>query len=124
VKDAQQVILVRAEKYGTYKVKYEAYEKVNGIWKVFLSGNGVIGKKGFSDNRKEGDLTTPTGKYGFPYMFGSASNPGVKFKYKKAVYGDYWASNTKLSEYNVWMHYTGPNPRQRLYDYEELWKQP
>lgn len=122
--NSEQVLVVLADRYGTYKTTYSAYEKKNGKWTTFSSGNSVIGKSGFSDNRKEGDMTTPTGKYGFPFMFGTASNPGVKFEYRKVIEGDYWVSNNIISEYNVWMYYTGPNPDERLYDYEALWKQP
>lgn len=122
--DSEQALVVLADEYGTYKTTYAAYEKINGKWTVISSGNSVIGKCGFSDNRTEGDMTTPTGKYGFPFMFGTASNPGVKYEYRLVTEGDYWVSNTILSEYNVWMHYTGSDPEARLHDYEELWKQP
>lgn len=122
--NSEQVLVVLADKYGTYKTTYSAYEKKSGKWTTFSSGNSVIGKSGFSDNRKEGDMTTPIGKYGFPFMFGTASNPGVKFQYRKVVEGDYWVSNNIISEYNVWMYYTGSNLAERFQDYEELWTQP
>ncbi|WP_461207476.1 peptidoglycan-binding protein [Clostridium sp. DL1XJH146] len=122
--NSEQVLVVLADSYGTLQSTYTAYEKVSGNWKVVYSGKSVVGKNGFNDNRTQGDKTTPTGKYGFPFMFGTASNPGVKFTYKVATTGDYWASNTILEEYNIWLHYDGDDPVERMYDFESLWKQP
>lgn len=121
---SQQVIVVLANSYGTYQAQFVAYEKVNETWQVVDSGRAVLGLNGFSDNRKEGDKTTPSGRYGFPFLFGLGSNPGFSMPYRVAGVGDYWASNTNLEEYNVWLHYDGPDPDTRLHDYEALWKQP
>ncbi|HEY5560417.1 MAG TPA: peptidoglycan-binding protein [Clostridiaceae bacterium] len=120
---SNQVIVVTAADYGTYHISLKAYEKKSDTWELFDSVTGVIGKNGFSDNRKEGDLSTPTGKYSFAFLFGWADNPGFKLDFKKSEVGDYWVSNKTLSEYNVWIHYTG-NPDSRFLDYEALWKQP
>lgn len=120
--NSEQVLVVLADRYGTQLSTYAAYEKVNGGWKKIYSGKSVLGKNGFNDNRREGDKTTPTGKYGVPFMFGTASNPGVKFEYRLAKEGDYWASNNILEEYNVWLHYDGDDPVARMGDFEALWK--
>lgn len=122
--DAQQVIVILASSYGTIHANFNTYEKINGYWQVVNSGNAVTGIKGFSDNKHEGDLTSPTGKYGIPFLFGNANNPGAKLSYRKVQPGDYWVSNKIIDEYNVWMHYDGSDPDGRLYDYEALWKQP
>lgn len=122
--DSQQVIVVLANSYNTYQVSVKAYEKTGGSWVLFNSCNGVIGKKGFNENKYEGDLTTPTGKYGFPFIFGQVSNPGFRLPYRIAGANDYWVSNKILEEYNVWMHYDGSDPKERLYSYESLWKIP
>lgn len=122
--DAQQVIVVLASSYGTINANFKTYEKVNGYWQIINSGNAVTGKKGFSDNRHEGDMTSPTGKYGIPFLFGNADNPGAKLPFRKVQTGDYWVSNKIIDEYNVWMHYDGSDPDGRLYDYEALWTQP
>lgn len=122
--DAQQVIVVLATSYGTISATFKNYEKVSGIWQLINSGGAVVGKAGFRDNRHEGDMSTPTGKYGISFMFGNADNPGVKFTYKKVQVGDYWVSNKIIEEYNVWMHYDGTDADARFYDYEALWEQP
>jgi L,D-peptidoglycan transpeptidase YkuD (ErfK/YbiS/YcfS/YnhG family) len=122
--EAEQVIVVLAGSYGSIRATCTTYEKNNGNWKMIDEGKAVTGIKGFSDNRKEGDLTSPTGKYGIPFLFGNADNPGVKLPYRSVQVGDYWVSNKIISEYNVWMHYDGSNPKERLYDYEELWTKP
>ncbi|MBC8060575.1 MAG: peptidoglycan-binding protein [Clostridiaceae bacterium] len=122
--EAQQVIVILASSYGTINAALKTYEKVNGLWQLTCSGSAVTGINGFSDNRHEGDLTSPTGKYGIPFLFGIANNPGVKLTYKKVQVGDYWVSNKIISEYNVWMHYEGTDAKARLYDYESLWENP
>jgi L,D-peptidoglycan transpeptidase YkuD (ErfK/YbiS/YcfS/YnhG family) len=122
--EAQQVIVVLAPSYGTISATFKTYEKVSGIWQLINSGGAVVGKAGFHDNRHEGDMSTPTGKYEIPFMFGNADDPGVKFKYVKVQVGDYWVSNKIIQEYNVWMHYDGTDADARFYDYEALWEQP
>ena len=122
--DSQQAIVVLTNSYGTVVGTYAAYNKINGAWVSVSSGRVAVGQKGFSDDRTEGDMTTPTGKYGIPFMFGSAPNPGVKFEYRQLVPGDYWESNTTLATYNIWTYYDGPDPKGALYDYEALWTEP
>lgn len=122
--DSQQVIVVLAQSYGTINATFNTYEKINGFWQAINSGSAVTGIKGFSDNRREGDLTSPTGKYGIPFLFGSADNPGTKLTYRKVQTGDYWVSNKIIEEYNVWIHYDGADAKERFYDYEALWSQP
>lgn len=124
VGDAQQVIVILASSYGTSHAAFKTYEKANGFWKLINNGNAAIGINGFSDNRHEGDLTSPSGKYGIPFLFGNAVNPGVKLPYRKVQTGDYWVSNKIIEEYNVWMHYDGTDVDARFYDYEKLWEQP
>ncbi|HEY5562693.1 MAG TPA: L,D-transpeptidase family protein [Clostridiaceae bacterium] len=122
--DSEQVIVVLTNNYGVVQGTYATYDRINGAWVLFSSGRAVVGQKGFSEDRTEGDMTTPTGKYGFPFMFGIAANPGVHLEYRQVVEGDYWVSNTILSEYNIWMHYDGTDAKVRLYDFESLWTEP
>ena len=67
--DAEQVIVVLADRYGTIKSTCLTYEKSNGNWHMVTQGEAVTGINGFSDNRKQGDLTSPTGKYRIPFLF-------------------------------------------------------
>lgn len=122
--DAEQVIVVLADRYGTIRSTCLTYEKIDGNWYVVTQGEAVTGLHGFSDNRKQGDLTSPTGKYRIPFLFGNADNPGAKLPYRKVQIGDYWVSNKTINEYNVWMHYDGPDVKQRFCEYEKLWVQP
>lgn len=105
---SQQVILVQAPSYGTYKVVVSAYEKINGSWNEFLTNvPGVIGRRGFSKNRREGDYTSPVGAFHFPYIFGWGGNAGFKMPYKFSTNDDYWISLENPEYYNVWFHKEG-----------------
>lgn len=118
---SRQVILVQASSASSVHVKYKTYEKdSNDNWKLKLSTIGVVGKKGVSANRHEGDLTTPEGIYGFLFAFGRASNPGTKMQYRKTHPGDYWVSTRK--QYNLWVKYkSNPNTKFGRGNYEDLY---
>lgn len=118
--DSQQAILVQANSFGTCRVNINTYEKINGSWKeVYSNISGVVGIKGFSTNRHEGDLTSPVGTFSIPYLFGWGGNAGFKMTYKASNQNDYWVSDSVLERYNVWIHREGgPDPTWK--DYEAL----
>ena len=83
---AQQVIAVAAGGYGTGTATVTAYERdasgwkqVFGPWAAYIGRNGVapIGAK------REGDGRTPSGVYGFDFMFGVDADPGVHFPFRR-----------------------------------------
>lgn len=124
VKNSTQAIIVQASSFETFHAKALACELIGGSWVEYVPCfECVIGINGFSSNRHEGDKTTPVGAYHFPFFFGWNGNPGFKFRFRAAGDYDYWASNTTLDEYNIWMTYTG-DPKKRFYDYEHLKSQP
>ncbi|TYR78932.1 SH3 domain-containing protein [Priestia megaterium] len=100
--NSQQVILVTANGYATRQAKIETFEKVNGKWKQVLSVTGVIGKQGFINTKKEGDMESPTGKYTIGTAFGRYNNPGTKLPYRKITSKDVWVDDSKSALYNTW----------------------
>ncbi len=119
--DSKQVILVTSNQLKTVSCKVDCYEKVNNKWKqVFSTMPGVIGKKGFSMNRTEGDNTTPVGKFSLGTAFGKYKNPGTKMPYRVTTKNDVWSNDPKY--YNMWV--TDPKiqgefmlRKDSLYDY-------
>jgi L,D-peptidoglycan transpeptidase YkuD (ErfK/YbiS/YcfS/YnhG family) len=106
VGSAQQVISVVASSYGTSSATLQAFEKTGSTWhRVFGPWSAHIGRAGFapSGDKREGDLRTPSGSYGFQYMFGVRSNPGVRYDWRP-VRGSYdvWDDDSSSARYNLW----------------------
>jgi L,D-peptidoglycan transpeptidase YkuD (ErfK/YbiS/YcfS/YnhG family) len=79
------------------------WQKKGSSWVEEGSTNARFGTKGLSDNRLEGDLTTPTGIYTLPLAFGiKANNPKTKLTYHKVDSGSWWDENSLDAHYNTW----------------------
>lgn len=98
---AQQAIVVTSSGYKTISVTINCFDKQGGSWRQVFSIPGVIGINGFSDNRHEGDLTTPTGIYSLGTGFGKYGNPGTAMSYRKTSSNDIWADDN--AHYNTWV---------------------
>jgi L,D-peptidoglycan transpeptidase YkuD (ErfK/YbiS/YcfS/YnhG family) len=106
VGSANQLITVEASRYGTTYATFrrwsrtgECFDPVGGAWTARLGVNGL------KDRRREGDGTTPTGVYSIgPVMYGSAPNPGVRYRYRKVVCGDWWVEDPASAAYNTFQH--------------------
>jgi L,D-peptidoglycan transpeptidase YkuD (ErfK/YbiS/YcfS/YnhG family) len=58
-----------------------------------------------SANRREGDRTTPAGSFGIGrVMYGVAPNPGVRYRYRRIVCGDWWVEDPRSPYYNQFRH--------------------
>jgi L,D-peptidoglycan transpeptidase YkuD (ErfK/YbiS/YcfS/YnhG family) len=65
----------------------------------------LIGQNGFSEHHREGDGTTPTGRYGVgPVMYGNAADPGVQERYVHLVCGDWWDEDPTSTAYNTFQY--------------------
>jgi L,D-peptidoglycan transpeptidase YkuD (ErfK/YbiS/YcfS/YnhG family) len=105
---ADQLITVHASRYRTTYATFRRWSRtgaegcfapVGGAWTARLGVNGL------KDRRREGDGTTPTGVYGIgPVMYGSAPNPGVRYRYRKVVCGDWWVEDPRSPAYNTFQH--------------------
>jgi L,D-peptidoglycan transpeptidase YkuD (ErfK/YbiS/YcfS/YnhG family) len=83
-----------------------------GPWRAWLGGRGV------SEDRHEGDRTTPAGVFGFgSTMYGVAPNPGVHYPYHRIVCGDWWVEDPRSPYYNRFYHVPcGSRPPFRVTD--------
>lgn len=98
-----QAIIVTTNSWGSSSAVLETFEKINGQWqKKFNSMNGCIGKRGFTAEKKEGDMKTPVGVYGFDFIFGTGSNPGAKYEYRKTHGNEFWVDDANSPLYNTW----------------------
>jgi L,D-peptidoglycan transpeptidase YkuD (ErfK/YbiS/YcfS/YnhG family) len=92
---------------------------VDGPWTAHLGRNGV------SENKREGDKTTPAGEFGIqPVMYGLAANPGVRYRYRRIVCGDWWVEDVRSPFYNRFHHVRcGAKPPFRITS-EDMSKSP
>jgi L,D-peptidoglycan transpeptidase YkuD (ErfK/YbiS/YcfS/YnhG family) len=92
---------------------------VDGPWTAHLGRNGV------SENKREGDKTTPAGEFGIqPVMYGVAANPGLRYRYRRIVCGDWWVEDVRSPFYNRFHHVRcGATPPFRITS-EDMSKSP
>lgn len=107
VGSATQVISVTNDGYGSSYATLRAFQKTSNGWhQVFGPWAARIGYNGFAPpgQKREGDGRTPSGSYGFQYMFGVQPNPGVHYSYR-AVTGSYdvWDDDSSSPRYNEWV---------------------
>jgi L,D-peptidoglycan transpeptidase YkuD (ErfK/YbiS/YcfS/YnhG family) len=77
----------------------ECWAPVAGPWAAWL------GKRGISEDKREGDRTTPSGAFPFnPVMYGLGPNPGVRYRYHRIVCGDWWVEDSRSPFYNRFKH--------------------
>ena len=97
----------------------DCWVEAGGPWPTWLGGRGV------SLDRQEGDRTTPAGVFGFgSVMYGVAPNPGVRYRYRRLVCGDWWVEDPRSPFYNRFHHVPcGSRPPFRVTD-EDLSRSP
>lgn len=104
---AQQVIVVAAGGYGTSTATVTAYERdatgwtqAFGPWAAYIGRNGVAP----AGAKREGDGRTPSGVYGFDFMFGVDSDPGVRFPFRHIAGPNIvWDDDPASPDYNEWI---------------------
>jgi L,D-peptidoglycan transpeptidase YkuD (ErfK/YbiS/YcfS/YnhG family) len=102
---AQLVTLVAASPSST-QGRLQLWRRRGGCWRA-LAGPwwAWLGQHGVSDQKREGDRTTPAGAFGFlPSMYGIAANPGVHYRYHRVVCGDWWVEDPRSPWYNRFRH--------------------
>jgi len=107
VAGAGQVITVTTTGYGTDAATVTAYGLQGGVWRrVFGPYAGFVGLDGLAPPRekREGDLRTPSGTFGFATFFGIYPNPGVRFPYLDITGSwDVWDDDPSSPDYNQWV---------------------
>ena len=77
----------------------DCWTQAAGPWQAWL------GIRGISERKREGDLKTPSGAFGIQSrMFGVGPNPGVRYRYRRIVCGDWWVEDPRSRFYNRFRH--------------------
>lgn len=102
------MIAVAAPGYGTNVATLTAYQRGTAGWtQVFGPWPANIGRNGVAPPgaKREGDGRTPSGTFGFDFMFGVNPNPGVKFPFR-AITGSniVWDDDPASTNYNEWIN--------------------
>src|SRR5947209_5960828 len=117
-----QQVVVTAPSSSSTSGTLAAYQYSGGVWHaVYGPVPAGLGVHGLSDNRTEGDGTTPTGTYGFgATMYGvSDGSPNPRYAYHQLVCGGWW-SGVYDSTYNTFQQIACG---QTMDNSEALWEQ-
>ena len=110
--ETTQLIIVASASMSATTATLRAYTRTGttSAWQAALPAvTARLGGNGLSDNKHEGDRTTPAGMYAFDAtMYGIAANPGTKFAYHRLVQDDWWNENSSSPGYNTFSHGPGP----------------
>ena len=74
-KDADQLVVVVGTGGCSADVYY--YKKSGEAWEMVWKEAGIVGRNGITDQKTEGDGSTPSGTYGFTMAFGLRENPAA-----------------------------------------------
>lgn len=126
---AQQVIAVATNGYGTSAATVTAYERGASGWRQeFGPWFAYVGRNGVAPygEKREGDGRTPSGVYGFDFMFGVEADPGTHYPYRRITGSNIvWDDDSNSANYNRWIDTNtasagiGPEPMYNTpsYDY-------
>ena len=104
-----QAIVVTAPATGASSATLTAFQRgsgAGGAWSaVFGPWPARIGSNGFAPpgEKREGDGRTPSGSYGFDFLFGVDPDPGVKFEYRRITQSIVWVDDPASPLYNQWV---------------------
>jgi L,D-peptidoglycan transpeptidase YkuD (ErfK/YbiS/YcfS/YnhG family) len=103
---AGQLITVEAARVKTTSASLRLWRRQGRCWApVAGPWTARVGWNGLSGSRREGDGTTPTGVYTIGRtMYGNAPNPGVRYRYRRLVCGDWWNEDPASPTYNSFQH--------------------
>ena len=119
-----QLITVEASSRASTHASLRLWQREARCWRpVSEAWPARVGRNGLSGNRREGDGTTPTGTYAIGRtMYGIADDPGVRYRYRRIVCGDYWVEDPRSPSYNRFRHVEcGTTPPFRVTG-ERLWQ--
>ena len=95
---------------------------------IAVAANGYVGRKGVAPygEKRESDGRTPSGVYGFDFMFGVEADPGTHYPYRRITDSNIvWDDDSNSANYNRWIDTNtasagvGPEPMYNTpsYDY-------
>ena len=103
---ARQLITVEAARFKTTAASLRLWSRRGGCW-VPAAGpwTARVGWNGLAERRREGDGTTPAGVFTLGrVMYGNAPDPGVRYRYRRLVCGDWWNEDPRSATYNTFQH--------------------
>jgi L,D-peptidoglycan transpeptidase YkuD (ErfK/YbiS/YcfS/YnhG family) len=103
---ATQLVTVVAPRATSSQGSLQLWRKSGDCW-VAVAGPwpALLGQRGVSEHKREGDRTTPAGAFEFGHtMFGVAPNPGLRYPYRRIVCGDWWVEDPRSPYYNRFHH--------------------
>ena len=95
-----QIMLVIAESYKSYRAKFFYYIKNGNIWNEILISDAHIGRDGLG-LQSEDDVKSPIGAFKFNKYFGIEDNPGTHLPYIKLNDSLYWNCDSNSDRYNL-----------------------
>jgi L,D-peptidoglycan transpeptidase YkuD (ErfK/YbiS/YcfS/YnhG family) len=119
-----QLITVEAPTRSSTRASLRLWAREGRCWSPAAGPWAArVGRSGLSKNRREGDGSTPTGTYAIGRtMYGVAPDPGVRYRYRRIVCGDYWVEDPSSPSYNRFRHVPcGQAPPFRVTG-ERLWQ--
>jgi L,D-peptidoglycan transpeptidase YkuD (ErfK/YbiS/YcfS/YnhG family) len=119
-----QLITVESSSRTSTRATLRLWTREGGCWTpVAGPWTSRVGRSGLSGNRREGDGTTPIGTYSIGRtMYGIAPDPGVRYRYRRIVCGDYWVEDPRSPSYNRFQHVPCGQPPPFRVSGERLWQ--
>jgi L,D-peptidoglycan transpeptidase YkuD (ErfK/YbiS/YcfS/YnhG family) len=103
---ARQLVTVVTAQRSSTSGRLRLWQKAGACWRpVAGPWSAWVGGRGVSPTKREGDRTTPAGAFGFGrVMYGVRANPGVRYRYRRVVCGDWWVEDPRSPYYNQFHH--------------------
>jgi L,D-peptidoglycan transpeptidase YkuD (ErfK/YbiS/YcfS/YnhG family) len=103
---ARQLVTVETERRSSTLASLRLWRKVGRCWHpVGGAQSAWVGQRGVNPRKREGDRTTPAGAFPFArVMYGIAADPGVRYRYRRVVCGDWWVEDPRSPYYNRFRH--------------------
>jgi L,D-peptidoglycan transpeptidase YkuD (ErfK/YbiS/YcfS/YnhG family) len=101
-----QLITLEAPRFKTTAASLRLWRRERGCWAPAAGPwTARVGWNGLAERRREGDGTTPAGVFAIGrVMYGNAPNPGVRYRYRRLVCGDWWNEDPSSPTYNTFQH--------------------
>jgi L,D-peptidoglycan transpeptidase YkuD (ErfK/YbiS/YcfS/YnhG family) len=98
-----QLITVQATGWGSRSARLDLWNKgADGKWRVVAATSARLGTRGLvpGQHRRQGSMTTPSGRYTLPSAFGKVGAVGYKVPYRRLTYRSYWCLDNRSVAYN------------------------
>jgi L,D-peptidoglycan transpeptidase YkuD (ErfK/YbiS/YcfS/YnhG family) len=123
---ATQLVTVVSPRRTSTQARLEVWRKAGACWRRIRGPwTAWVGQRGVSPAKREGDRRTPSGAFGFGrVMYGVAANPGVRYRYRRLVCGDWWNEDVTSRGYNSFQHVACGSRPPFTTKSEGMWQQP